>query len=229
MRNKKYLLRRKGFSVKKALLSIGVVASIGLAFSHSTEILESALANSATENVEKTQTNNVLSHPIVQKEQNAALNALINRWQEKSPEEIKEELLRQEEAGSIAYVVQWGDTLPNIASAAGLTVNELLDLNGLSSDYHINTSDVLIGLIDNQGIHVKLVHMTMTGMMMTGMMTTGTMMTGMTMIGMTMTGLMTTGTTMIGMTMTGTTMTVMMTTGITVMMTTGRDDDEIIG
>ncbi|MFL2127690.1 CAP domain-containing protein [Ruoffia sp. FAM 26255] len=154
MRNKKYLLRRKGFSVKKALLSIGVVASIGLAFSHSTEILESALANSATENVEKTQTNNVLSHPIVQKEQNAALNALINRWQEKSPEEIKEELLRQEEAGSIAYVVQWGDTLPNIASAAGLTVNELLDLNGLSSDYHINTSDVLIGLIDNQGIHV---------------------------------------------------------------------------
>ena len=134
MRNKKYLLRRKGFSVKKALLSIGVVASIGLAFSHSTDILESALANSATENVEKTQTNNVLSHPVVQKEQNAALDALINRWQEKSPEEIKEELLRQEEAGSIAYVVQWGDTLPNIASAAGLTVDELLDLGRFTSD-----------------------------------------------------------------------------------------------
>ncbi|TLQ41871.1 LysM peptidoglycan-binding domain-containing protein [Ruoffia tabacinasalis] len=154
MRNKKYLLRRKGFSVKKALLSIGVVASIGLAFSHSTDILESALANSATENVEKTQTNNVLSHPVVQNEQNAALDALINRWQEKSPEEIKEELLRQEEAGSIAYVVQWGDTLPNIASAAGLTVEQLLDLNGLSEDYHMNTADVLIGLIDNQDIHV---------------------------------------------------------------------------
>ena len=154
MRNKKYLLRRKGFSVKKALLSIGVVASIGLAFSHSTEILDSALANSTTENVDVSQTNNVLSHPVVQKEQNAALNALINRWQEKSPEEIKEELLRQEEAGSIAYVVQWGDTLPNIASAAGLTVEQLLDLNGLSEDYHMNTADVLIGLIDNQDIHV---------------------------------------------------------------------------
>lgn len=154
MRNKKYLLRRKGFSVKKALLSIGVVASIGLAFSHSTEILDSALANSTTENVDVSQTNNVLSHPVVQKEQNAALNALINRWQEKSPEEIKVELLRQEEAGSIAYVVQWGDTLPNIASAAGLTVEQLLDLNGLSEDYHMNTADVLIGLIDNQDIHV---------------------------------------------------------------------------
>src|SRR5699024_11549212 len=100
------------------------------------------------------QTNNVLRHPVVQKEQNTTLNALINRWQERSPEEIKEELLRQEEAGSTAYVVQWGDTLPNIASAAGLTVDELLDLNGLSSDYHINTADVLIGLIDNQDIHV---------------------------------------------------------------------------
>ncbi|XJS10157.1 LysM peptidoglycan-binding domain-containing protein [Aerococcaceae bacterium WGS1372] len=51
---------------------------------------------------------------------------------------------RQKAKGSIAYVVQWVDTLQNIAKSANKNVKQLLKANNLSENYLINTTITLL-------------------------------------------------------------------------------------
>ncbi|MCW6662314.1 LysM peptidoglycan-binding domain-containing protein [Aerococcaceae bacterium NML190073] len=84
-----------------------------------------------------------LQHPVVEREIAKAKEQMMKDWQLRSVEAIRQEMQRQKELKLPAYVIQWGDTLENIALAMKCPEADLLKHNRLKKDSVIATGDIL--------------------------------------------------------------------------------------
>src|SRR5699024_10235573 len=94
----------------------------------------------------------LINDNIIKEEVKKALENASLIWQENTVEDIVEEVKRQEEAGLKAYVVQWGDTLSNIAEAVDKDVDKLIELNLIENPDLILTGDILDGVLNVESV-----------------------------------------------------------------------------
>ncbi|MGX7107108.1 LysM peptidoglycan-binding domain-containing protein [Hutsoniella sourekii] len=86
----------------------------------------------------------------IKAEVEATLARVTGEAVEKTVDQVKEEIKRQEEAGLPAYVVQEGDTLALLAEATDQDADELAGLNGMKTDDELIIGDILTGVVSEQ-------------------------------------------------------------------------------
>ncbi len=89
----------------------------------------------------------LLDSQSIQDETSMAEDRITPSWSENSSEDIRTEVKRQRDAGLDAYVVQWGDTIEGLASAVGVSADEMRERNNLSKDSDLYAGDILDGIL----------------------------------------------------------------------------------
>ncbi len=144
MTGKKILRKVKGFWVAVSLTMMVASAGMpltGVVVARNAVSIEALWNNGyATDFADKA---TYLKDESIRKQVEEALSKTSNPWKENTVDEIKAEIARQKDLGNAVYVIQWGDTLSNLAQACDMTVAELASQHGLSSMDMLLTGDIL--------------------------------------------------------------------------------------
>lgn len=154
----------------KKIKGVWVAVSVSICFvslpiNHNIFVLNNVFAQVAVESKNISQFDNkktLIKDPLLMEEIEKAINNISDSWAVNSVEDIQAEIQRQQDLNLEAYVIQWGDTVENLAKATNQTVADIAEQNSISVDGELIPGDILIQVLnvnndlklDNQAIGV---------------------------------------------------------------------------